>query len=253
MSGFVFFGDAFGLQALGRCKASVECRAVVFDPVRLDRDEAARFGCPTFAHPPKEERQRLIEQLRTFAPATGVICSYSRIIWPELIALFPTGIVNIHNAPLPRYRGANVLQWAIINGDAETAATLHYIDEGVDTGPVIDVESVAIGPEDTALSVRERLLDANVSLLDRWLPCLIEARVPAIAQDESRAMYWRRRTPDDGRIDWTWSDERIRNLTRALVAPWPGAWYENRDGIRVVVDRTLSLDEIASLRRELSS
>lgn len=250
MGGFVFFGDSAGLQILSRCSALKDCRAVVFDPDRLDVADAARLGCPAFAHPNKERRPQLVEDLRALAPALGIICSYSRIVWPELLQLFPQGVANLHNAPLPAFRGANALQWTIITGECETAATLHYVDDGIDTGPVIDAIPVAIGDEDTALTVRDRLIEADVALLNRWLPRLLAGPVPATPQDESLARYWPRRTPEDGRIDWSRSDREIRDLVRALVAPWPGAWYETADGRREVIRQPLSLEGVARLRRE---
>ena len=130
--------------------------------------------------------------------------------------------------------------------------TLHYVpDERVDSGPVIATRIVPIGEDDTAPVVRDKLIAAGTVLLDRWLARLASGKAPAQDQDQSKARVWRRRRPKDGRIDWSRSDRRIRDLTRALAAPWPGASYQDRSGRWVTVDRTLSLEQVAALRREV--
>jgi UDP-4-amino-4-deoxy-L-arabinose formyltransferase/UDP-glucuronic acid dehydrogenase (UDP-4-keto-hexauronic acid decarboxylating) len=116
------------------------------------------------------------------------------------------------------------LHWAIINGEAETGATLHYIDAGIDTGPVIAEERFPIEPEDDAASVRDKLCTAGARLLRRWWPAIADGTAPRTPQDESRAKYYPLRTPEDGRIDWSAPASRIRNLVRALASPWPGAF-----------------------------
>ncbi|GKT30491.1 hypothetical protein ADUPG1_005517 [Aduncisulcus paluster] len=160
------------------------------------------------------------------------------------------GVVNIHGGKLPEYRGASTLQWAIINGEDSTAATLHFVDEGVDTGPVIDSAEVVIETHDSALSVLGKVLNASALLLDIWLPILLQGEVSSYPQDESKAHVWSRCTPEDGLIDWAQSDEEISLLTRALAAPWTGAFYYTNDNKKVVIDYALSPPEVAKLRKE---
>jgi methionyl-tRNA formyltransferase len=251
-AGFIAFADATGLAALGSFGDG--CRAVVVDPARTDPGQVAALlgrDRPVLCHPDRPGRESCERAIRALAPALGLVFSYNRILWPELLAAFPHGVANLHNGRLPDYRGANVLQWAIINGETETAATLHYLDQGIDTGPIIEARAVAISDDDTALSLRDRLLVADRQLLERWLPRLLAGPVPATPQPVAGGQSWPRRRPEDGLIDWSWSDERIRNLIRALAAPWPGARYRDRDGRTVILDRPLSLGEIRDLRRSL--
>ena len=180
----------------------------------------------------------------------GVICSYSRILWKELIDFFPMGVVNIHGGKLPEFRGANTLQWSIINGEKSTAATLHFVDEGVDTGSVIDAAEVVIETHDTAFTLLGKILKASASLLDIWLPSLLNEKAPAYPQDESKAQVWPRCTLDDGLLDWVHSDEEISLLSRALAAPWPGVFYYTDDNKKVVIDNALTSSEVAKLRKE---
>jgi methionyl-tRNA formyltransferase len=252
--GIVIFGDELGIplamEALGGARAA----CVVIDPKRLEAQEwkSRAKERMILRHPHQGEQTRFLRKLAQLKPALGVVSSYSRILWPELLALFPLGVVNLHGGKLPEYRGANVLQWAIINGETETAATLHYVDQGIDTGPVIAESRIPIYDEDTALVLRDRMCKEGKKLLRTWLPRLLRGRVEAAKQDESRARVWQRRRPEDGVINWAWSDEKVRNLIRALVKPWPGAFYFDGLGKRVVIDRVLTLEEVKRIRWELS-
>ena len=248
----VVFGDEIGIPLiLGAMPKSCEVR-VVYDPARKAAfDFLAGLDTDIFrvGHPEKDEREYFVRRLIAWNPGLGVMSSYSRILWPELLNIFPQGIVNLHTGKLPEYRGANVLQWVLIQGERETAITLHYVDRGIDTGPVIDERKIVIDPEDTAFTLSAKMIEASLPLLKQWVPQLLEKRCQAREQDESRAKIWPRRTPGNGLFDWDWPDERIRNLTRALVKPWPGAFYKDRSGHRIMVDRALTFEEIKRFRR----
>lgn len=249
----VLFADEAGLAVLRDCSFSPLAPVAVYDPDRFgDRLPEGLGAFRSLPHPTKDQRAAFVHRLAELDPKTGIIFSYSRILWKELLGVFPNGVYNIHFGKLPQYRGANTLQWSIINGEAATAATLHRVDQGIDTGPVIDEREVAIAPGDTALTVQRKLLDGARDLLDEWLPRLSAQPAEGVPQDEGRARTWPRRTPEDGKIDWAWPDETIRNLTRALVAPWPGAWYEDADGGKIVIDRDLTVDEVRELRRRVA-
>lgn len=249
------FADETGLPAVLESLGAIRPACIIVDPRRqgmLDWLQTHGHPAEVLVHPDKHGRAAFEREIADRSPALGVIDSYSRILWLELIGLFPLGVVNVHGGKLPAYRGANVLQWAIINGESDTAVTLHYVDdEGVDEGPIIAAQTVQILHGDTALTLRQKLCSAGQVLLRHWLPQLIEGKAHARAQDPQGARVWPRRRPEDGCIDWSWPDERIRCLTRALVAPWPGAFYFDKTGRKVVVDKALSLDEIAALRKEL--
>ncbi len=253
--GIVAFGDEWGLPLILRvCKAAGQRVAVcVYDSKRLGGDwRPDGFAGHVLAHPKEEERGVFLDKIAEQNPSLGVIVSYSRILWPQLLDMFPHGVANIHGGKLPEYRGANVLQWAIINGEEETAATLHYVDEEVDTGPVIDAVGIEIGLDDTALSLREKMIPATAALLNKWLPKLVSGHCPATSQGEATARSWPRRTPEDGYIDWsTMSDIQVRNLARSLVPPWPQAYYIV-EGKKVVFDDVPSLDEIRALRSKMA-
>jgi methionyl-tRNA formyltransferase len=250
----VIFGDELGIPLVMEALGEAKLACVVIDPKRKNLKNWHKGNEQKYRilmHPRKEERDGFAHELTKFNLRLGIVASYSRILWPELLTLFPLGVVNLHGGRLPEYRGANVLQWAIINGETETAVTLHYVDQGIDTGPVIAESRIPIHDEDTALTLRDRMSNEGRDLLRKWLPRLQKGEVEKTRQDESKACVWRRRKPEDGLINWAWSDERVRNLIRALVKPWPGAFYFDGMGEKVVVDRPISIEEVKRIRREL--
>ena len=252
----VLFGDETGISlALTALAGNMDICAVVYDPERAGMREwaaAATFSGEVLPHPNRTGRKRFVQQLAALQPVLGLVVSYSRILWSELIDIFPNGVVNLHGGRLPEYRGANVLQWALIEGETLTGVTMHYVEERVDTGPVIAMAPVIIADCDTALTLREKMGLATIALLREWGSRLVAGKVGAVPQDESQARVWPRRTPSDGQIDWSWSNPRIRNHTRALVAPWPGVFYRDGAGRKVVVDHVLSVEEIQRLRLRVS-
>lgn len=192
--------------------------------VELFKAFAERQGLPVMAQPPRKAIEPFVEQLRALHPDFILVWSYSMILPKTVIEVPRYGALNMHGGILPEYRGGHVLQWAIINGEKETGITLHYMDEGIDTGPVVAESRFPIEWSDDAASVREKLKQVGMALLKEWWPAVSEGRAPRRAQDESRARYYRLRTQEDGLIDWNRSSVSIYNLVRALVPPWPGAF-----------------------------
>lgn len=224
------YGDmgTAALAALGEAGAQVLAVVLpsnrVGHDVEIARSAARAAGLPVRVQPPRDRIDPFVRELEALAPDVIVIWSYSMILPAAVIEVPRRGCVNVHGGLLPGYRGPHVLQWAIINGECETGVTLHHVDAGIDTGPVIAEERFPIGPEDDAGVVRGKLRDAGSRLLRQWWPAIAAGTAPRVPQDESRARYYSLRTPEDGRIDWSASAASIHNLVRALAAPWPGAF-----------------------------
>ena len=145
----------------------------------------------------------------------GISAAGSHIFPPQEIANARLGIVNLHLAPLPEYRGRYSATHAILNGH-EYGVTIHYIDEGIDTGPIIAERRWPITPIDTAHTLRARAVWEGLRLFATVLPALLAAaragcRLPAKAQDESRARYF-------DRFSLPSPDPSNNLLTRALSA-----------------------------------
>lgn len=218
---------------LGRLARSLDVPRLI-QPFRKDVEASSEFA---------DSLQRLGADL-------FLISSYSMILPADWLTMPALGAVNIHGGLLPQYRGANVLNWVLVNGERETGVTIHYVDSGIDTGDVILEKRLAVGFEDTALSLRTKLSALWPSALAEVLPMIEKGDCPRTPQDQSKAKHWPRRRPEDGHIDWNWPAERIYNLIRALVKPWPGAFYETSSG-RVTIDEFLTMDQVEEMKRRI--
>lgn len=171
------------------------------------------------------------EQLAAFAPDLVAVVAYGRILPPEILALPKYGCVNLHVSLLPKYRGAAPIQWAVINGERETGVSLMQMDEGLDTGPVIAQERVAIGGEDTAGEVFERVAAIGARLLADTLPAIETGLTPRPQQGEPS--WAPPLTKEDGRLDFSMDPAAAHNRIRGC-SPWPLAFFEY-EGKRVKV------------------
>ena len=152
---------------------------------------------------------------------------YFRSLLPEAaLGIAPLGAYNVHGSLLPKYRGRAPVNWAVVNGETETGATLHVMTRRADAGDIIDQKAVPIGPDDTAADVQTRVTEASVEILLRSLPALASGTAPRRPQDESAATTFPRRRPEDGRIDWQRPAASVHDLVRAVTHPYPGAFTD---------------------------
>ena len=150
---------------------------------------------------------------------------FYRIIKEPYISHAKYGTTNFHMAPLPRYRGCNSLAHAIINsgidGHKKYGMTLHYIDEGIDTGPIIEITECDIEDTDTAWTLYQRVTEQAYDLLKKWLPRLVSEKVQSYNQSkEEKSYFYDRHSLDDIHIiDLKQSDKKIYDKVRALTFP----------------------------------
>lgn len=197
-------------------------RFLVLGLIRPDHDEvtqrARKAGVEVVEDTSISTLDRLISER---SPDCVVVSSFHRIIPAEVLSR--CHFVNVHYAPLPAYRGRATVNWAIINGEKETAITIHTMVPGLDAGRVLRQEKVSIEPADTVTDLYRKLNTRQRALLgDAVDDCL--AGVPGEEQDESAATYTCTRVPLDGEIDWSLPTEAIDRLVRALADPYPGAF-----------------------------
>ncbi len=218
------------LQALDDAGARVAAVVTPSNRSGEDVNRIAEFALgremPIWVQPARRDIDPFVQRLRAAAPDLIVVWSYSMLLPQAVLDVPRLGAVNVHGGLLPEYRGGHVMQWAIINGEADTGVTLHYLDVGIDTGPVIADARFSIRDDDDAVGVKARLKDSGVGLLRRWWPEIAAGTAPRRAQDETRAHYWPMRGPEDGRIDWTAPGDAICRLVRALACNAPGAFVE---------------------------
>ncbi len=165
------------------------------------------------------------EVIAGFAPDLIVSIGFRQIFPAEIIRLPSKGCINLHGSLLPKYRGHAPLNWAIIHGEKETGVTVHYINEGVDTGDIIVQEAVPIYDFDTALEVYERALLLYPKLLSEAIRLIKKNQVQPIKQRPEEGFYCCRRYPKDSQINWERQTAlEVHNFVRALSGPYPHAF-----------------------------
>jgi len=178
----------------------------------------------------------IVERLTSLKANLIFVASFPHILKKEVIDQPKYGVINLHGSLLPKYRGANPLNWALVNGESETGVTLYYIDEGIDTGDIIAQKKVLITPEDDGATLRNKIYQAGRALLEETWELFIQGKTVVTKQDDSKATYYRKRIPGDGRVDWRLQASEIDRLVRALVPPWPGAYFFYK-GKKVIVSK----------------
>ncbi len=165
-----------------------------------------------------------IERVRQLAPDFIFSFYYRNMIKAEVLEIPSLGALNLHGSYLPGYRGRVPVNWAVINGESETGATLHYMVEKPDAGDIVDQQKVPIEFSDTAHDVFVKVTDAAVQVIARVWPLLRDGCAPRIPMNLAAGNYCGGRKPADGRIDWSRSAVQIHNLIRGVTHPYPGAF-----------------------------
>jgi methionyl-tRNA formyltransferase len=230
----VFAGSPqFAVPTLEALAASHEVLGVVTQPDRpVGRDqqlhapavkqEALRLGLAV--HQPEkiksEAGRALMESLH---PEAVVVVGYGQILPPWLLELPRYGCINLHASLLPAYRGAAPIQWAVANGETKTGVTTMQMDPGMDTGPILLVWETAIGPEETAVELAERMSGPGAELMLQTLAALEAGTIRPVPQDNSRATKAPLLKKEYGLIDWNLTAQQIFNRMRGFT-PWPGIY-----------------------------
>ncbi len=209
---------------------------LVAPPVKL---VAERAGIPVL-QPLKIRTAEFMEALSAWQPDLIAVTAFGRILHGPILQLPSMGCVNVHGSLLPKYRGAAPVQWAVINGETETGITTMLMDEGMDTGPMLLQEKLAILPDDTAGTLAPRLAELGGRLLVDTIAQLKAGTLTPTKQDNEQATMAPLLKKEDGVIDWTMSATALANRVRGL-SPWPGAytfWGEERWNVWKAVPTT---------------
>ena len=168
------------------------------------------------------KNEEAFETIRACAPDFIVVSAYGKILPKNVLDLPKYGCVNLHGSLLPKYRGAAPVQWSVINGDPVSGVTTMLMDVGLDTGDMLLRETVAIGPEETAGELFDRLAALCPALLLKTLRGLEEGSIVPEKQDEAQATYVGMLDKTMAEIDWTKPARSVHDLIRGLN-PWPVA------------------------------
>jgi methionyl-tRNA formyltransferase len=224
---FVLLGDgAWAARSLERLAgAGHEPAAVVLRARPTDTRLAATalaLGVPVL-QPADANAPELARALAELAPDVGLSVAYDRILRRPLLGALPHGWVNFHAGMLPRYRGRNVINWAIINGEDEIGLTAHLMDEGIDTGPILLQRSLPIAPTDGYGDVLARVVDALPDLVLETVARVADGTAEPRPQPAEGGTYFGGREPGDEWLDWTDTSRHLHDKIRGITRPGPGA------------------------------
>ena len=175
----------------------------VFQPVSLREDAEAR------------------QRISDLAPDAIVVVAYGLFLPEETLAAPRLGCLNIHPSLLPRHRGPSPVATAILEGDETTGVTIMLLDEGMDTGPILNQSETPIGADEPCDQLTARLFDVGANFLTKTLELWSKGSITPTPQDDANATFTRRLQRSDGRIDWNDKAVSIARRVRAFT-PWPG-------------------------------
>lgn len=196
---------------------------------------AVAHHLPVF-QPERLARDQFEAQFATCGADIGVVAAYGKILPDWLLATPRLGLINVHASLLPKYRGASPVHRAVINGDAETGATIMRVVKALDAGPMLSRVTVPIGPEDTTSAIESLLAVRGADLLIETLDAIEAGTASELPQDDALASYAPKLTKGEGLVDWSAPAARIHNLVRGLW-PWPHA-YTFLNGQRHILHRS---------------
>lgn len=175
------------------------------------------------AQPEKVREESFVERLKAIAPDVIVVVAFGQIL-PESILNIPKyGCINVHASLLPAYRGAAPIQWAVIDGLAETGVTTMYMEKGLDTGDIICQSKLPLAEDETGGSLFDKLAKEGADLLVKTLKMLEDGTATRTKQDDSCSSYAKMLSKDMGCLDFSKDAVVLERLIRGLN-PWPSAY-----------------------------
>lgn len=219
-------------------KAGHEVAAVVTQPdkpkgrggamaVSAVKECALRHGL-TVLQPVRARDEEFIEELRTYNPDVIVVVAFGQILPAEIIHMPEYGCINVHASLLPMYRGASPIQWAVLDGCEYSGVTTMQMDEGLDTGDILETAKVKLDEKETGGSLFDRLSIVGAELLTETLEKAEKGQLIPVKQDEAGATYVKMLNKSFGHMDFSKSAEVLERMVRGLN-PWPSA-YTHIDG-----------------------
>jgi methionyl-tRNA formyltransferase len=173
--------------------------------------------------PHRPSDPEFIEQVRAYEPDLGVVVAYGHILKPELLAVPRLGMVNVHASLLPKLRGAAPIQYALLEGLAETGVTIMQMEAGLDSGPIIHQVPTPVAPDETYGELSARLAELGALALVEALALMEAGGAEQQPQNHDEATLAPKITREVARIRWERSAEEIARVVRAMD-PKPGAW-----------------------------
>ena len=174
------------------------------------------------------------ENLEHLKPDLFIVDSYTKLIPKKFLDMPKLGGFNFHSGKLPQYRGQHVMNWAIINGEKKITVTAHRLDEEFDSGDIVLEEEIEISFLDDIRSVYRKVIESGEGMVKDLINKIKSDNLILKPQAEKGAKHYPARIPGDGKISWENSNVKTYNLIRALLPPWPCAFFEH-EGQRIKI------------------
>ena len=184
-------------------------------------DIAKKYKIPIYE--PEKINKQFIAQVKRIKPDLILSIYYRKILPKTLIEIPKLGCVNIHPSLLPYYRGPIPTVWALLNGESKIGVTIHYIDEGIDTGPIIDQKELIIKDSYTGFDLNNKIMREGYKLLMKNLKAILDNKVKARKQDKNVGSYYGKFNNAARLINWYKSSKDVYNQVRLFTKPYMGA------------------------------
>ncbi|HVO93667.1 MAG TPA: methionyl-tRNA formyltransferase, partial [Terriglobales bacterium] len=190
-----------------------------FDPVK---QKALQLGIPVRQHKTMKAPE-VREEFVALDADLAILAFVTQIVPPQVFGVPKLGSICFHPSLLPKYRGASAINWALINGESVTGLTLFWVDQGIDTGPILLQKEVKVAPDDTTGSIYfNKIFPLGVDAIGEAVDLIKAGNPPRIVQDESKANYDPPCRDEHAKIDWSKPAQQVYNLVRGCD-PQPGA------------------------------
>lgn len=190
-----------------------------FDPVK---QKSLQLGIPVKQHKTLKAPE-VRDEFVSYNADLAILAFVTQIVPAQVFSVPRLGSVCFHPSLLPKYRGASAINWALINGETTTGVTLFWVDQGIDTGPILLQKEVAVEPDDTTGSLYfNKIFPLGVDAIGEAVDLIEAGNPPRIVQDESKATYDPPCRDEHAKIDWSKPAEQVYNLIRGCD-PQPGA------------------------------
>ncbi len=193
----------------------------------------------TVLQPPKI--RTIVDELKAFEADVAVVVAYGQILPRSVLDVPRLACLNIHASLLPKYRGASPIQAAIRSGDTETGVTIMFMDEGLDTGDVLLMDTLPILASDTGGILHDKLAVAAPASLEKALDLIKAGNPPRQPQDHALSSHCGKLKREDGRLDWSRPATELERLISAYN-PWPGTSCGLPDGKPLKVHRATFIE-----------
>ena len=190
-----------------------------FTPVK---ECALAHNIPVY-QPKKIREPECIEELKKYQADVCVVVAFGQILPKEILEMTPYGCINVHASLLPKYRGAAPIQWAVINGEKVSGVTTMQMDEGLDTGDMLEKVEITLDKKETGGSLFDKLSEVGARLCVKTMEAIENGTAVYTPQDDALATHTGKIQKEMGSIDWSKDAEVIERLVRGLN-PWPSAY-----------------------------